>query len=327
MRRRLFISFILIISIFTITGCGNSNVKKSINELVSSSDILNLELTYKEISKNKAKAEDYENKTYIFTGIIKNIEEDYCILKDMHSDNTLNVYLEKEVLKSLEPNEQIYVVGTLNNVLNIDKANLVDSIKLSNNDIKKYLILDKSTVTSSNYGPNGIFSDYEYSINDDKIIIKCKESGDYSGTLTKTYDKTMKLQETLLDKILYDDEKKVYTYDKNGNMLTQDVITIKDGSETKKQHWDYTYEYNEKEQVSKKIGVNTLGDNYTMTYEYVYDENNLVREEIQTSRNSTYKITYEYDELGNEIKHTSQRIDKKSSSSTTRITYVVVGKK
>ena len=50
------------------------------------------------------------------------------------------------------------------------------------------------------------------------------------------------------------------TYDEKGNVLTEDVITIKDGNETKKQHWDYTYEYNDKNQVSKKTGVNTLGD-------------------------------------------------------------------
>ena len=110
-------------------------------------------------------------------------------------------------------------------------------------------------------------------MNNSNIVIKCKESGDYSGTLTKTYDKSMNLQETLLEKILYDDEKNVYTYDEKGNVLTEDVITIKDGNETKKQHWDYTYEYNDKNQVSKKTGVNTLGDNYTIIYEYTYDKN------------------------------------------------------
>lgn len=327
MRKKIIIAFIFLISVFTITGCKNSNTSKNINDLISSSDILNWELVYKEISNNKAKAEDYEGKSFIFTGIIQNIEEDYCVLKDMQSDHTLNVYLEKQVLKSLEPKKQIYIIGTLKNTSSIDNPDLVDSVKLNNDDIKKYLILDKSKISSSSYGPNSSFSNYEYFTNNSNIVIKCKESGDYSGTLTKTYDKSMNLQETLLEKILYDDEKKVYTYDEKGNVLTEDVITIKDGNETKKQHWDYTYEYNDKNQVSKKTGVNTLGDNYTIIYEYTYDENNLVKEEIQTSRNSTYKVTYEYDELGNEIKHTSQRIDKKGTTSTTTTTYIVVGKK
>ena len=195
------------ISVFTITGCKNSNTSKNINDLISSSDILNWELVYKEISNNKAKAEDYEGKSFIFTGIIQNIEEDYCVLKDMQSDHTLNVYLEKQVLKSLEPKKQIYIIGTLKNTSSIDNPDLVDSVKLNNDDIKKYLILDKSKISSSSYGPNSSFSNYEYFMNNSNIVIKCKESGDYSGTLTKTYDKSMNLQETLLEKILYDDEK------------------------------------------------------------------------------------------------------------------------
>lgn len=323
------------IVVFTSNNGGISGIaNNSKEEMIQQAEILDWATIHNEIKDNPAKSEDYEGKLYFYYGTIYEISvnnvkilnsKDVNSLKgsSVSSDRYIYAYLDKEEIKKLNKNDTIYIIGTLEkeNSSWVAPCNLKNSILLDTETVKNNFIMGLTEEKSSGYGVNNKYSNYEYN-KETGLVTSYKQSGDTNGTHKLSYDSSKRIVEDLLENTIssYGSEKTTYTYDENNNILTEDIIEIKDGIETPEQHWDYTYVLDEQNRVIKKTGINTLGDNYTMTYEFTYDEDNNVIEEIQTSSNSTYKIKYEYDELGNKIKSTS-------NGSTTAYTYSIIGKK
>lgn len=332
---------IIAIVVFTNNTGGISGLANNNEEMLQQAEILDWTTVHNEVKDNPAKSEDYEGKLYFYYGTIYEIHVDNVKILNSKDVNSLNsasvssdryiyVYLDKEEIKKLNKNDTIYVIGTLEkeNSSWVAPCNLKNSILLDTETVKNNFIMGLTEEKSSGYGANNKYSDYEYN-KETGLITSYKQSGDTNGTHILSYDNSKRIVENILQYTIssYGSEKTTYTYDENNNILTEDIIEIKDGIETPKQHWDYTYVLDEQNRVVKKTGINTLGDNYTMTYEFTYDENNNIIEELQTSSNSTYKIRYEYDKLGNKIKSISSRVDKVASSSTDTYTYFIIGKK
>ncbi len=322
MKKKILNILLIGVLILGLTGCGKSknsdveNETNNIENMIKTAEILNWNEVYHIVQENGAKAEDYENKLYVYTGEVYSIEGNYCQLE---FTNPIYAYLDKETLKSLNKGDVITVIGTMVNVRTFPE--LKNAIKLDNETIKEKFIMAKTSEESSGFGPNSTYSNYEIDENTG-LVISYKQSGDSNGTHKLTYDENGNLIEDLFEYAIdsYGSDKNIYTYDFNNNVLTEDVYSIDEGKETREQHWDYTYEFDNNNRVTKKTGINTLGDNYKMVYEYNYDENGNVSEETQTSSRSTYKIKYTYDEFGNVIKRTTD-------GSTTSYTYSIIAKK
>lgn len=327
------------IVIFASNNGGISDVfGKSQEEMILQAEVLDWATVHNEIKNNPARSEDYEGKLYFYYGTIYEISTNNVKVlnsKDTSSLNTssvssdryIYVYLDKEEIKKLNKNDTIYVIGSLekeNGTWSVP-CNFKNAILLDTETVKNNFIIALTEEKSSGYGANNKYSAYEYD-KETALITSYKQSGDYSGTHTLSYDSSNRLVEDLFEKTIssYGSEKTIYTYDENDNVVAEDVFEIKDGVETLERHLDYTYELDEQNRVIKK---SWNGDDYYLIYDFTYDENNNIIEETQTSPNTTYKITYEYDEFGNKIKDTSRRIDKAGSSSTTTYTYSIIGKK
>lgn len=319
MKKKIFLSLLIVITGLCITtGCGNST--SNVENMIKDAEILNWNEVRSIVEGNGAKAEDYEKKLYVYTAEVYSISEDYCQLE---FNNPINAYLDKETLKSLNKGDVITVVGKLVDIGSFPK--LKNAVKLDDETIKNNFvmaIIETSGIRKLKY------SDY---VVDEKthLVTSYKTSGDENGTHKLKYDNNGNLIEDLFEKTIvsYGSDKNIYTYDSNKNVLTEEVYSVKNGDETKNQHWDYTYEFDSNNRVTKKTGVNTLGDNYTMVYTYEYDDNDNVIKETQISPRSTYVIDYEYDEFNNRITEKSYNVEKPSSKTTTTNTYSIVAKK
>lgn len=320
MKKRLISIIIIGIMIIGLTGCGIAN-KNSVDNMVKEADILDWEDVSKTVRDNGAKAEDYNDKLYIYTGEVYSIEEDYCQLE---YTNPIMVYLDKETLKSLNKGDIITVVGTMKDVSDFPK--LKDAIKLDKDTIKKYFIMDivkKDGLSSLNM----TYSDYEVDKNTG-LVTSYKTKGSSNATHKLKYDNNGNLLEDSKEMVLYGTETITYTYNKDNTVDTQTESKTKDGKTEQGNVWKYTYEKDSKDRVTKKTGVNTTSDNqYTMVYTYEYGDDDKVIKETQTSPRSTYIINYEYDEFDNKVKEISYNIDKPTSKTTITNTYRIIAKK
>lgn len=325
MKKKLLSVLFLGILVFGLTGCGVlKNSSNSLEEMIKDAEILDWNDVHSIIDKNRAKAEDYENKLYVYTAKVYSIQEEYC---NLEYNNTIQAYLDKETLKSLNRNDVITVIGKLTDLNNTPK--LIDAVKLDNETIKDNFVMAITETSSSMSSRNMKYSDYKVD-NDTHLVTSYKTSGASNGTHTLKYDKNGNLIEDLQEYTIksYGSETITYTYNDDNTMATETYNTTKDGKTEQGNVWNFTYEKDSKDRVTKKTGVNiTSDDKYTMVYTYEYDENDNIIKETQTSPRSTYIIDYEYDEFNNKIKETSYNADKPYSKSTTTHTYSIIAKK
>ena len=325
MKKKLLSILLIGIMIIGLTGCGTDNKEtnsNSIENMIKKAEILDWEDVHSIIDKNRAKSEDYENKLYIYTAKVYSIQEEYC---NLEYNNTIQAYLDKETLKSLNRNDVITIIGKLTDLNSTPK--LKDAVKLDTETIKDNFVI-AITETSGSYRKMK-YSNYVVD-NETHLITSYKTSGDENGTHTLKYDKNGNLVEDVNEKTIksYGSETITYTYNDDNTIATESYSTTKDGKTEQGNVWNFTYEKDSKGRVTKKTGVNiTSDDKYTMVYTYEYDENDNIIKETQTSPKSTYVIDYEYDEFNNKIKETSYNTDKPYSKSTTTHTYSIVAKK
>ena len=162
----------------------------------------------------------------------------------------------------------------------------------------------------------GAYREYTYSdhvLNDQGQVISRKVKGDSNRTDTFEYDEQGRLIKNTRASY-YGEEIWTYTYDENG-LLVEEF----QGDRTFKN----TYTVDDQNRILTKTMVNTDGG-YTMVYSYTYNEDGTVATETQKSPNSTYVITFTYDNQGRVIKEVAVK-EGESSGSTTYYTYGVVG--
>lgn len=320
MRKKILSILLIGILFIGLTGCGK-NSSSNVENMIKDAEILNWKEVYDIVLKNGAKAEDYENKLYVYTAEVYSISEDYCQLE---FNNPINAYLDKETLKSLNKGDVITVVGKLVDIGTFPK--LENAVKLDNETIKNNFVM---AITETSGLRKLKYSDY---VVDEKthLVTSYKTSGDENGTHTLKYDKNGNLIEDIMKKTIssYGSETITYTYNDDNTMATESDSKTKQGNTEQGNIWNFTYEKDSKGRVTKKTGVNTTSDdNYTMVYTYEYDDNDNVVKETQTSPRSTYVIDYEYDEFNNRIKEISYNIENPNSKTTTTNTYSIVAKK
>ncbi len=314
------------VGIFTIISKNTGATPKS---LIKKAEILDWEKVNKEISKNEARAEDYENKWYIFCGKVKQINATECkveTIKKAKNSSTaiLSVKLEKEVLKELKMGDTITVVGNLHNATTF--PTLVDAIQLNDEIIKENLVV---AVASKKGYFDEYFYDYQYDSSVGKITKYTKNGGTGEGKYTLVYDAEGNLVQEIREPFsssLYATDVTTYTYNKDGTIATETVTEVKDKKEKIGAVRNYSYEKDSEGRIKKQTMINITGDNYKLVYEYKYEGDKVV-EEKQTSPHSIYKINYEYDQFGNIIKERSYNVKKPSSVTTTTYIYDVVAKK
>lgn len=319
MKKYVMAIIIFAVAIF-LTGCGSNSVKS----LIEKAEILDWKEAHSIVLQNAAKAEDYEGKHYIYTGEVGTIEEDYCYISDDGYTNQIEAHLDKETLKTLNRGDIITIVGKLEDLSSafrkFDKAVLLDA-----ETINEYLVVEVIETT----GVQDLkYSNYVYD-KELKKITSYKTSGDTNATYNLTYDKKENLikEEKVYTNTSYGTDVTEYVYNSDNTIKTKTYTEIDNGVAEVKQIFEYTYEKNSSGQVLKMTTVNTKADNYTQTYEYTY-ENNQVTEEIQTSPNSKYKITYKYDDNGNVVQKISENLLKTSAAKTqTTYTYGIIAKK
>lgn len=313
-----FYIFSLVCILFLTTGCFSINLgKKSIEDMISESEILDLDAIKQIANENKVKLEDYEGKTYVYTGKVNKVEEYYA---ELYTDGTLEVYLDKEVLKKLESDEKITVIGTGEDFDMFPK--LKDAKILSEKEINKYFYVEKKETTGS---PSKLLEYSKYEFNKDGTVKSYYASGKGlgSGTHSFTYDKNKNvLTETI--KSIYDVETKTYEYNSDNTVKKMVDETKKGSTTTDKREFTYKYEKNDKGLVTKKTEIN-ISSNYTMVYTYQYDKDDKVTEETQTSPNSTYKISYTYDKFGHMIEENAYNVNEPSRKIIAYNHYGIVG--
>ncbi len=101
-------------------------------------------------------------------------------------------------------------------------------------------------------------------------------------------------------------------YDKNGNMLLQKNISIRDGKEDLMSHVSWDYEYDEEGRILSAVQTDHLdGTEGVITYEYEFDEsgNPVCRTAFGKDGKPTITVKMEYDESGRVIRQTSEGPD------------------
>ena len=308
--------------IIGLTGCMLSkNITQNNEKMIEDAEILDWEEVYSIINENGAKAEDYENKLYVYTAEVYSIDENFCYL---NYNNTIQVELDKETLKSLNKGDVITVVGKLTNLNST--PTLKEAIKLDNKTIKNNFIMAivETTGLSSR---NMKYSNYKVD-NKTGLIISYTTSGSSNATHKLKYDNNGNLIEDIKETTLYGTETIKYTYNQDNTVATESYSETNKGETKQGNVWEFTYEKDSKGRIIKKTGINTVSDDhYTMIYTYEYDDNDNVIKETQTSPRSTYIIDYEYDEFNNKIKEISYNVDNPNSKTVIKNTYRIIAKK
>ena len=306
MKKRIVLSFIFLISIFFITGCESNNK----NDIAKKAKLLDWKNVYKEISSNGAKATDYNDKWFIFTGTVTNIKEDSCEIftertLDGNPVNGITVYMKTDELKKLKDDQSLSVVG---------KANFTDD----SNELKQAFVFPKElyndkhfqielvSTQDRDYTPH-YFSDYEFDSKGNKT-----KYTEISYGITIKGHKQIKQQDTDKYTLKYNDKNQLISEQKK-SFVNKGAGDITAGSK------ETTYTYNEDGFVST-VTVPSIykGEDFTV-YQYTYekDSNGKI---IKGTKNSAHSgtVTYEYDKNGNIIKEIGQ---------TTTYTYKYDGKR
>lgn len=307
---------LVISSIFILTK--NNNTSNNEVEIAKNAEILDWDEVHQTISSNGAKVTDYNDKWFIYSGTVTNIQQNSCYMSNEKSKdglpvNPITVYLPTETLKEFESNQYVTVVGKFNSTgsfTNLNDAFLFPK-ELYNDDS---FIIELVQSKDGTYTPH-YFKNYEF--NEKGLVTKYTEIS-YSYSLrgntkvnhedvdeyTLTYDENNKLvskkkkqQEV---KYTYNDDGFIateadnsttytYTYEKDEN-----GVIIK-GTKTGSKFGDTIYEYNEKGDIIKEIGPVT-------TVIYTYDDNSNRLIEKKSTFNSSGKdyedIRYSYGVLG-----------------------------
>jgi len=326
------ISIVIFIGIVITAIIFRPNKKNAIfdiNQLIKEAEILNLREIRSIVSENEAKAEDYENKWYLFHGKIDRILEDECELEALvqpknSSLPNVKVKLEKEILKTLEKEDVITVVGKLVNVK--VSPTLIEAAKLEDEIVKNNLVMAVVSKTGTQY-IKYTYSNYKYDKDIGKII-EYSQSGDSNCTHKLTYNDQGYLIKDVSEPIIssYGTDITTYIYNSDGTVKTEEIVNKKDGVDIPDRTFNYEYEKDSNGRVTKKTSVNILGDNYKQIFEYQYEGDKIVKEK-QTSPHSVYIIKYEYDRFDNIIKEESYNEKEPNLINTVRYVYDIVAKK
>ena len=298
------------------------------DELIKEANILDWPSVYSTVQENGAKAEDYEGKYYVYQGKVNAIEDNYCELADYVVSSSIDVYLSTEDLKKLKIDDEITVIGKLNNVNDLpelDSAILLDDTTIKDN----YVLALRETTASGKYAENYENTYYNYKYDKKTYLIKsysAQGKGNENGDNTLTYDKKGNLIKHERATTLYGTDVQEYEYDKEGNVIKETEYTNNNGEIKNQKIFNNTYEKDDNNKVTKKISINSESG-YTMIYTYEYDKNGNLIKENQTSDNSSYEITYEYDNFGNMITKKTTNTEKTSSWVTLYYRYGIIGKK
>jgi YD repeat-containing protein len=122
-----------------------------------------------------------------------------------------------------------------------------------------------------------------------------------SGIIKKEYDDTGNLiKKSLINMHNSADANYTFKYDKNGNMIEEDVYYNRDSSSIK----TTTYKYDDKGKriEEKKLPQNGSGG-YKITFKYD-DKGNLVEEASCKNKEVKYKYEYKYDDMNKKIEET-----------------------
>lgn len=296
-------------------------------KLLKEATILDWSTTYNTVLENGAKKDDYENKYYVYQGKIKEIKEDYCVLEDYTISKTIEVYLDKEILKNLNKDEELSVIGKLKDIT--DSPKLSPSILLDEKDIKNnYLLGLKETTASGLYAKQyeNTFYNYKYDKKTNKIITySAQGKGPETGKNKLTYDNKGNLIKKERETTIYGTDVIEYEYNDENNIIKETEYTIKNDEIKEKKIFNITYEKDSNNNILKKISTNS-DSGYVITYTYEYDKEKRIIKENQTSQKSSYNITYEYDNYGNIKTKKTENKDNKSSWVTLYYRYGIIGK-
>ena len=160
---------------------------------------------------------------------------------------------------------------------------------------------------------------YEYKNGVLKSIIKTDNKGETEHKTTYLYDKKEKLlsKTKTIPKIAYTITES-YVYDANTGYIV--VKAKKAHVGTSKE----TFEYNMEGLISKKSEYNALSELFsTIDYEYNNQGDKISLKKHSPEGELTYyeTYTYEYDDMGNWIKKTTTKKDKKDSEETREFVY------
>ena len=323
---KLFVLFIFICLI--VVGCGGKKEeeKKETSESIAlKADFLDWKSLHSELSANEAKAEDYNGKWFIYSGIITDITANSCTLyTETYNGRPLNAikaYLPTSELKKLNNYEVVTVVGKLNyNKYNSELKEAFVFPKSLYDD--EHFVVELLSTREGTYTPH-YFSGYKYDANGNVTFYKeLYYTIGSSGRTSDNYDIYTMIynDKNQVIKKLFNSQETTYTYDEDGLVLTETTPTA--SNKNKVMSYVYTYEKDNdgKPIKASKIDSNGIGFNYT----YEYDENGNIIKEEKKSKSYAYTYTYTYE--GKRLIKKTEFIDGKEKGSI-KYFYGVIGKK
>lgn len=327
----------------------NAIDKKSlkIKELIEKSETLDWINVFKTISNDSSKVADYNNKVFVYTGIVyqvNNSNNAVILTNDMENGkpsisnkNQINVFLDD--VKDLKEFNVISIVGTLNitgNIYDFKDAFIIPS-DFENDKYNIGLLKDSS----------GYYHNYKFDKATGKVVgytvtqygqTKYGDRHDSKNVYSLKYDNENLIEEKYIS--YQNDEEmaqtvKTYTYNEDNTLKNiEDISTGKKYTTgISKSSTSFTYEKNENGKIIKKIEQYNLNDSYTRTnittYEY-NEQNQVIKETVRNSGNTTeYIYTYEYNKDGSYKKKNDSLIyeyDKKGNAMNDKC-YGIIGEK
>ena len=304
MKRKIIIGLLIFVTLFTITGCGVSTNKA---DIAKKAKLLDWKSVHEEISSNGAKATDYNEQWFIFTGIVSDIEEDTCKMflertNDGYPLNAITVHLKTEELKELKDNQTLSVVGKFNysnKFTDLTEA-FVFPKELYDDD---HFQIDLLSSQDRTYTPH-YFSEYKYDSNGNKISyteisygytlkgnskVNQQDIDRYTLKYNDNNQLVSEIKKSFVNKgtgeITAGSKETKYTYNEDGFISTMTVPSIYKGE-------DFTvYEYTYEKDKDGKIIKGTKKDTRWGDTTYEYDKDGKITKEI----GPTYTYTYKYD--------------------------------
>lgn len=309
MKKKILNIIIMLILVIGLTGCGNNNNnetnnKKSNEDIAKEAAFLDWKTVHDEISANGAKATDYNDKWYIFSGIVSNIEENTCHMflersKDGYPVNAITVYLPTEELKELKDGQTLSVVGKFNSSNSFTDLKDAFVFPKSLYDDKDFVV-DLLSYEDKGYTPH-YFTDYKYDSNGNKI-----NYSEISYSYTISGNSQINSQDTA---------KYTLTYNEKNQMTKQFIqkYSNKGSGDMTAGNQEATYTYNEDGFISTKtVPSNYVGEDYTVyTYNYEKDKNGKINKGTVTASGKAGNwgsTSYEYNENGDITKKVTDTV-------------------
>ncbi len=283
---------------------------------IAEAEALDWRAVYKDISDNAARAEDYLDKWYAYTGEIQSIEKTYCVLEDIADvSKTIKVYLDTPTLKLLNKGETLNVLGKFSKLSASSSCEMKTALVISNDQLAEHC--EMGLVSESGTYGDAQYSDYTFDKGIGQITsyyVKGDAIATNMGTHELSYDAAGNLVKDVCSSPSGKTKTYTYTYSADGTIEKE----VQDD-----RAFDITCEKDSNGNITKKTLVNT-DSGYTLVFQYTYNADGTIATEKQTSDSSTYDITYGYDDFGNVILKSSKSSE---STSTTKYTYRIVGVK